>query len=311
MTAPVRAALTQTKNVFAPMPATLEGIEELAGRMDEVRDANLAHQLELVAAAAAAGARVLCLGELCVAPYFALHRSRVWFDLAEDSAGGPTVRAMSGAAREHGMILVVPIYELDGKSGKRFNTAVVIDESGAVLGRYRKTHIPQGSNERATFDETHYYERSDGELGNTPADRSSNPFFPVFDTSVGRIGIATCYDRHFSGAMRSLARNGAEIVFSPAVTFGERSRRMWDLEFTVDAARHGLLIGGSNRLGAEPPWNVEFFGASHFAGPDGRIDPVSGPPGLVIADLDLGALSRPDPSGWDLERDARPDIYSP
>ena len=80
--------------------------------------------------------------------------------------------------------------------------------------------------------------------------RGENPFFPVFETSVARIGIATCYDRHFEGVVRSLARAGAEIVFSPAVTFGTKSRRMWDLEFPVDAARHGVFIGGSNRAGS-------------------------------------------------------------
>ena len=88
------------------------------------------------------------------------------------------------------------------------------------------------------FTETFYYDASDGDLGAWPANRSTNPYFPVFETPVARIGVAICYDRHFEGVIAALAANGAELVLSPAVTFGAKSRRMWDLEFPVDAARH-------------------------------------------------------------------------
>ena len=65
------------------------------------------------------------------------------------------------------------------------------------------------------------------------------------------------------------------------------------------------------RLGPEPPWNVEYFGASHFVGPQGRVEPIASAPRLVIADLDLALLDGADPSGWDLARDARPELYDP
>ncbi|RKY20101.1 MAG: acyltransferase [Planctomycetota bacterium] len=310
MTRIIRAALTETVNAYADMPARVQDVEQLAGRLDDVRDANLEHHADLIAAAAGAGVQVICLGELFSGPYFGLHRHPLWRDLAEHAVDGPSVRAMRDAAAAHGVIVIAPIYELDPLTGRRFNTAVIIDQQGEVLGRYRKTHIPEGSNERAAFHETFYYQRGDGELGDWSANVGSNPHYPVFETSVGRIGVAICYDRHFEGVMRSLAAGGAEVVFSPAVTFGEKSRRMWDLEFAVDAARHNLYIGGSNRLGSEAPWGVEFFGASHFAGPDGQLPPVDAPANLAIADLDLGALAGGDGSGWDLPRDARPEIYT-
>ena len=106
-----------------------------------------------------------------------------------------------------------------------------------------------------------------------------------------------------------LARAGAQLIFSPAITFGEQSRRMWDLEFPVDAARARVFIGGLNRLGVEPPWEVEYFGASYFVGPDGVLPDLSSVDELVIADLDLASLDTADSSGWNLQRDARPDIY--
>ncbi len=284
----VRAALTQTVDVMQGRSASL----------DDVHAANLAHHLGLIAQAKKAGVKIICLGELFSAPYFALEKNKKWLALAEDARTGPTVRLMRDIAKRFKMVIVAPIFELDGK--KRYNTAVVIDSSGRVLGKYRKMHIPCGSNEQGEFAETFYYGRGD-----------KKPYFPVFKTSVGTIGVAICYDRHFEGVVKRLAENGARLIFSPAVTFGAKSRRMWDMEFLVDACRHRVYIGGSNRLGSEKPWGQKYFGASYFAGPDGeKLKNLSRNPKLVIADVDLGALEKKDPSGWDLDRDSRPKVFS-
>ncbi len=302
----VRAALTQTVNAY-PMPDTFEGLVKLPGRLQDIARANVDHHLDLLAKAAAEGARVVCFGELFTAPYFALERNPLWTGLAEDVERGESVQRVREASAKHGCVVIAPIYELD-PAGRRYNTAVVID-GGRIAGKYRKTHIPDGRNEQGSFHEKGYYDRSDG--GNMGGRPGSSPFFPVFETSAGRLGVAICYDRHFEGVMKSLAGGGAQIVFSPAVTFGEKSRRMWRLEFQVDAARHGVFIGGSNRKGKEAPWNQEFFGDSHFVGPNGPVADLSKDDRIVIADLDLGELSAGDPSGWNLERDARPETYSP
>ncbi len=306
----VRVALTETRNVFAPMPTTVAGLGALAGRLGEVRDANIRHHLELIDRAADAGAQLLGMGELCTAPYFALTRDPMWIELAEDAASGPTISAFRQRARERRMIVVAPIFEVDRASGKRFNTAVVIDERGEVLGKYRKTHIPEGRNEQNAFHESFYYGPSDGQLGPQPGAVNDDPYFPVFATAIGRVGVLICYDRHFEGVVRALAAGGAELVLAPAITFGATSRRMWPLEAEVDAMRHRLFIGASNRLGAEPPWDQEFFGESFFVGPEGRVPPRdAAPEGLVVADLDLGLLAGEDGSGWNLSRDLRPSIY--
>jgi len=305
----VRAALTQTCNAFGDMPARVEDLPALARRLDEVRAANVEHHVALMEAAQAQGVRVICFGELFPGPYFALRHDAFWTGLAEDARTGPTVTRLRKEAKRLGLIVIAPLYEL-APSGARFNTAVVIDERGEVLGKYRKTHIPHGKNEQGTFLERHYYERSDGDNGPHLGNVSKNPYFPVWETKVGRLGVAICYDRHFEGVMHTLAAEGAELVFSPAVTFGEKSRRMWPLEFEVDAARHSLFIGGSNRRGAEAPWGQPYFGESFFVGPNGRLADLSGRPELVVSDVDLSALARPDPSGWNLKRDLRNDIYS-
>jgi len=307
----VRAAMTETVNAFAHMPATVDELSRLSHRLADVRRANVDHHLELLEAASRQGVKIICFGELFPGPYFALRSDAMWTALAEDARDGETVTTLRAAARRLRMIVIAPIYELDSSSGKRFNTAVVIDETGEVLGTYRKTHIPYGKNEQGSFHENAYYERSDGKNTLGPKNVSKNPFFPVFATSVGKVGVAICYDRHFEGVMWSLAHEGAELVFSPAVTFGAKSERMWRLEFATDAARHNLFIGGSNRKGVEAPWNQPYFGDTHFVGPNGDLANVSDHPNVIVADLDLAVRAAGDPSGWNLPRDIRHDIYSP
>lgn len=307
----LRAAMTQTCNAYTPMPDSVDGLASLGTRLPEIREANLRHHEALITEAAEMGAGVVGLGELFAAPYFALRRDEFWTGLAEDALSGPTSTFMSRVAKEQGVVLVVPLYEASTEDGCRYNTAVVIDSDGSVLGRYRKTHIPVGSNEQGTFDEGFYYGP-----GSTPQNAASskalgeNPSFPVFETTAGRLGVAICYDRHFEGVVRSLKKAGAQLVFSPAVTFGSKSERMWEIEFEVDAARHGLFIGGSNRLGTEGPWGQPYFGRSHFVGPAGRCENLSSNPLLVVSDLDIDSLERPDIAGWDLPRDTRPKVYS-
>jgi N-carbamoylputrescine amidase len=302
-----RAALTQTCNAYGPMPTEIDGMAALESKLEDLRQANIDHHVGLLERASQAGAALVGLGELFSAPYFALHRHPVWRGLAEPAADGPTVSAMRAAARRLKLVLVVPIYERAGQA--RFNTAVVIDADGALLGGYRKCHIPRGRNEAGAFDETYYYGAADGTAIPGLPRPTGDPFFPVFESAACRIGVNICYDRHFEGVVAALARGGAQVIFSPAVTFGAKSRRMWDLEFQVDAARWRVIIGGSNRQGAEPPWNQEFFGASHFVGPEGRIADLSQDPRLVIAEIDLERLAGPDPAGWDLARDRRPELY--
>jgi N-carbamoylputrescine amidase len=182
----------------------------------------------------------------------------------------------------------------------------VIERTGEVLGIFRKVHIPHGANEQAAFHETFYYAGSDGDLRNGAANASVNDYFPVFETSAGRVGIAICYDRHFPVSVATLAANGAQIVLQPSVTFGATSQRMWPLEAEVDALRHRVYVCPSNRRGAEAPWGVEYFGDSACFGPGGRVAALREGNELLLFDLDLDALGAGD-SGWDLARDARPE----
>ena len=239
-----RIALTQTLNAYRDMPSSVDQLDTLSGRLDELRQANLDHTTRLIGRAAERGAKLVLLGELFSGPYFALRPIEMWFDLAESAKTGPSVSHMREVARQRRVIIVAPIYERDDQSGKRFNTAVVIDERGELLGSYRKTHVPNGSNEAATFSESYYYQPSDGEMFVEAAhNASTHRHYPVFKTSIGPIGVAICYDRHFDGVMRTLADGGAKLVLCPAVTFGNKSQRMWRAESATDACRHRIYVG--------------------------------------------------------------------
>src|SRR5256886_3502065 len=95
----------------------------------------------LIGQAAAEGAQITCLQEVFFGPYFCAEQDPKWYATAERD-DGPTVRRMQELAREHKMVLVVPFYE-EAQTGVYYNTAVVIENDGRVLGKYRKTHIPQ------------------------------------------------------------------------------------------------------------------------------------------------------------------------
>ena len=298
--------MTETCNVYSPMPTTLRDLAKLSPHLEDIRRANVAHHLELIAVAAGMHVQIVGLGELFPAPYFALQQSAFWKDMAEEIDHSATIAELQQAARQHQMAIVAPIYERDGSDF--YNTAVVLDVDGSVLGRFRKCHIPQGENEQGQFDERFYYGPSAGKLGNDVNSSGSRELLPVFSTAVAQVGVSICYDRHFEGMVSGLARGGAQLIFSPAVTFGSKSERLWEREFEVDAARHNVFIGGSNRRGKEPPWNQEYFGRSYFVGPNGRCKNISTHPNLIVSQLNLGELQGTDPSGWNLQADQRDDL---
>ena len=278
--------------------------------IEDIKRANIDKHLGFIEQAAQQGVQILCMQEVFTTPYFCAEQNPHWYGLVERIPDGPTTKLMQEIAKQHQMVIVAPIYE-EEMAGVYYNTAAVIDADGTYLGKYRKTHIPCGQNDRGSFHETFYYGSSDGNLGVHRANIARNPFFPVFQTSIGNVGVAICYDRHFEGVVHSLKEGGAELVFCPAITFGKKSQKVWHQEFLVDAVRHGVFIGGSNRLGSEPPWTIEYFGESYFCGPQGLCPVIASPTGLVMSDLDLTELTEPDPSGWNLPRDIRYDIYSP
>src|SRR5207253_5728840 len=97
---------------------------------------------DLIQQAADQGAQITCLQELATGPYFCQVQDPRFYEFAEPVPDGPTVKRMREVAKQHNMVLIVPLYELE-QTGVYYNTAAVIDADGSYLGKYRKTHIPQ------------------------------------------------------------------------------------------------------------------------------------------------------------------------
>ena len=249
--------------------------------------------IKMIADAAGQGAEVVGLQEIFHGPYFCAEQDPKWYDTAEPE-DGPTVSRMREVAREHGVVLIVPWYE-EAQPGVYYNTACVIERDGTVLGKYRKTHIPHVG---PCFWEKFYFKP--GNLG-----------YPVWDTSVGRIGLIICYDRHFPEVARELGLKGAELVFNPSATVESLSKYLWELEQPAHAVANGFWIAASNRVGVEAPLNnSKFYGSSYFCSPRGKIvaQASDSEDEVLVADLDLDEI-REVRNTWQFFRDRRPETY--
>ncbi|WP_146340113.1 nitrilase-related carbon-nitrogen hydrolase [Nesterenkonia sp. NBAIMH1] len=260
------------------------------------QESMLAKHEDFVRRAAAEGAQAICFQELFYGPYFGITQEKKYYGYAEP-ADGPVVRRFAALAAEHSMVMVLPIYE-EAMPGVYYNTAVVVDADGTVLGSYRKNHIPHVE----SFYEKFYF-------------RPGNLGWPVFDTAVGRIGVTICYDRHFPEGWRMLGLAGAEIVFNPNASKPGLSNRLWELEQPAAAAANGYFVVVPNRVGREDneygDQAVTFYGTSYVADPRGNF---VGQPGssnaeeLLIRDIEMEMI-REVREDWQFYRDRRPDTY--
>jgi len=280
----VRCGLIQASNPVNDPDASVADIQK----------AMLDKHLPMIDEAGAKKVQILCLQEIFNGPYFCPSQDKRWYDAAEPIPG-PTTELMSGYAKKHQMVLVVPLYEKEMR-GVFYNSAAVIDADGKYLGKYRKHHIPQV----AGFWEKFFF-------------RPGNLGYPVFETRYARVGVYICYDRHFPEGARALGLNGAEIVFNPSATVAGLSQYLWKLEQPAHAVANGYFVGASNRVGTEAPWNIgKFYGSSYFVNPRGEFLAQGSEDGdeLVIADLDLSMIDEVRQT-WQFFRDRRPDSYGP
>jgi N-carbamoylputrescine amidase len=248
--------------------------------------------------AAAQGAQVICFQELFYGPYFGITQDPKYYEYAE-SVPGPTTERFARLAAELGIVIVLPVYEED-QPGVLYNTAAVIDADGTYLGKYRKHHIPH----LPKFWEKFYF-------------RPGNLGWPVFETAVGKIGVNICYDRHFPEGWRTLALNGAELVFNPNATAPGISNKLWEIEQPAAAIANGYFVAACNRVGAETneygDEAVAFYGSSYVVGPDGNVVgevASSTDAELIVRDVDLDQV-RLVRERWQFFRDRRPDAYGP
>lgn len=265
---------------------------------DEV-EANLDKLERHVREASRRGAQLVVLQELFEGVYFCIDENKRHNVRARPLAGHPTVARMAALARETGTVLPVSIFERDGS--RLFNTLVMIDADGKVLGHYRKSHIPNSPG----YSEKLYF--ADGDTG-----------FRVFETAAGKIGAGVCWDQWFPEAARAMVLMGAEVLIYPTAIGSEPSYPGWDSRDHWQRVMQGHAganltpVIAANRIGVEKGETSEmtFYGSSFIADHTGaklaEADRVSDSVITAALDLDEIAAAR---SSWGVFRDRRPDLY--
>ncbi len=236
------------------------------------------------------GADLVCFSELSFEPFYPQRPGQGNVkDLAE-SVPGPTTDIFSKTAQELGVVVLPNLFERAGDLC--YDCSPVIDADGRLLGRTRMVHITDYDR----FHERGYY---------APGDTGA----PVYDTAVGRIGIAICYDRHYPEYMRALALAGADVVVVPqAGAVGEWPDGLFEAEMQVTAFQNGYFVALCNRVGSED--RLDFAGESFVCAPDGRVlaRAPQGEDHILIADLDPSEAQQSHARRLFLA-DRRPELY--
>ena len=253
---------------------------------------------QLVREAVSKGANIVLLQELFEMPYFCQKEVYEYYNLATTLEENPAVNHFRKIAKELEVVLPISFYEAAGNT--TFNTVAIIDADGAVLGTYRKTHIPCGE----CYEEKFYF--SPGDTG-----------FKVWKTRYGTIGVGICWDQWFPEAARCMALLGAEILLYPTAIGSEPvmevdSMEHWRRCMQGHAAANIMPVVASNRIGTEVEGDssMTFYGSSFIADETGAIvtsaDRVT--ESVIVAEFDLDTI-KDMRIGWGVFRDRRPEMY--
>jgi N-carbamoylputrescine amidase len=268
----------------------------------EDRDANIAKTAEFIREAAGKGAQVILPSELFQGPYFCVAQEERWFKEAHPWRDHPCVTALAPLAGELGVVLPISIFEREGPH--YFNSLVMVDADGSLMGVYRKSHIPDGPG----YMEKYYF-------------RPGDTGFKVWATKHGRIGAGICWDQWYPEAARAMALMGAEVLLYPTAIGSEPhdptldTAGPWRRAMQGHAVSNVIPVVGANRMGFEP-WDgypnggQQFYGSSFIADHRGDLVAAFGreDEGVLTAHFDLDFLAT-HRAAWGFFRDRRPDLY--
>ena len=263
---------------------------------------NIENSIKKIKEAAKKNAKIICLPELFLSPYFCQTENHSKFKLAE-KIPGPITNTYCKLAKELSVILMISLFEKK-LTGFYHNTSIVINEKGKIISKYRKMHIP---------DDPGYYEKfyfSPGDLG-----------FKSTKTIYGKIGSLICWDQWFPEAARLTALKGAEILFYPTAIgwhpkekkkFGKAQLNAWITMQRSHAVANGVYVAAINRIGFEKIKNrkIQFWGNSIIIDPYGNVLKQShfNREETIICDIDFKKIEDAR-QHWPFLRDRRIDYY--
>jgi agmatine deiminase len=258
---------------------------------------NMAITVKKIEEAAARSAQIVCLQELYRTRYFPQQKHQDVRRLAETIPGESTT-IFSELAKKHKVVIIAPLFEKD-LNGKFYNSAVIIDSNGEIVGTYRKAHIPYDP----YFYEKDYFTAGDGK-------------YRVYDTAFARIGVLICYDQWFPEPARINALQGAEIIFYPTAIgyikgYASEDGDWHDAWKTVQRAHaiaNGVHIAAVNRVGEEG--ELQFWGGSFVCDSFGKVlkEASTENEEVLVATVDLSKNKRIQ-EGWGFLQNRRPDTY--
>jgi len=248
------------------------------------RDLNVDRAAAFVDQAAGGGADIVVLPEFFNNEYFPQYRDSKYMAYAEPDDGYTQTR-VKALARAHRLWILSTIFEM-AAPGLYYDTAMLIDPEGAIVGKYRKVHPA------ALLSLEKIYFRGGSS-------------FPTFRIGAWRAGVSTCYDNLFPESCRCLALNGAELILAPYATPIDDP---WENFLTTRALENGVFLAACNHVGQEGEWRMS--GKSMIIGPDGKIlVQASGTEEQIItATIDRQDVVRAR-QRFPLFRDRRPDVY--
>lgn len=280
---------------------TVAALQLALGREDEAE--NIAAVAALVEQAAARGAKLILPPELFSGPYFCREEDEALFALARPTAEHPSVIAMQALAARLKVAIPTSFFERDGHH--YYNTLAMIGPDGAIMGTYRKSHIPDGPG----YEEKYYF-------------RPGNDGFKVWhiagdDGKPVRIGVGICWDQWYPECARVMALMGAEALLYPTAIGSEPydadldTSRMWRRAMVGHSVSNCMPVIAANRIGAEGPQGEQsFYGHSFISDEWGDLVESFGADeeGVLVATLDL-ARAATHRAGMGFFRDRRPQLY--
>ena len=262
--------------------------------------ANIDKTVALIREAAAKGAQVILPSELFQGPYFCVSQEEKWFGTAWPWREHPAVVQLQPLAKELGVVIPVSIFEREGPH--YFNSLVMIDADGTLMGVYRKSHIPDGPG----YQEKYYF-------------RPGDTGFKVWNTKFGRIGVGICWDQWYPETARAMMLQGAEILMYPTAIGTEPhddtldTAAPWQRAMQGHAVSNVVPVIGANRIGHEQVTEAgqTFYGHSFIANHWGDLVESFGATdeGVLVHTFDLDFLDR-HRAAWGFFRDRRTDLYA-
>ena len=262
-------------------------------------DKNVSNAEKLVRQAASEGAQIILIQELFESQYFCMDQKEELFELSKPFDNHPTIKKFSELAKELKVVLPVSFFEKANRA--HYNSVAIVDADGSVLGKYRKSHIPDGPG----YQEKFYF--NPGDTG-----------FKVWNTKYAKIGVGICWDQWFPEAARSMVLSGAELLLYPTAIGGEPeddgfdSSDMWQRAMIGHSASNQIPVIASNRIGTEKGIDIEnyFYGRSFVTNhvgdkiAEGSRDKEE----VLIGKINLSEAETLR-NVWGVFRDRRPELY--